>query len=147
MKQAPKIERPEAIIITFPVQFLRDIGISNATPDEIKDLFTDKDFIRIGFTEVIHQLHHMSKNPDNNIWWHSMGIKPTQDVLYAYITILGKIRYRANIAGWDPSGIKQFSDGRKRTAKNWLMLCDFVVAPTDIIQQGFQGFRYTQKIF
>lgn len=144
-----RIDSPEAIIITFPVQFLIDVGISTfrGLEDETLELFKDKDYILPGFTEVMRQLKQISEDPDNNIWWHSIGTKPTQHVLYAYITILGKIRYRATIASWEPGGEKQFNDGRKRTAKNWLMLSDLVPAPNDIVQKGFQGFRYSPIIF
>lgn len=135
----------EAIIITFPVEFLLDL----AEPDR-KHPYTQhtKNELAIeGLKECIRQIEYVKNNADENIWWHSIGTRPTQDVLYAYITILGKIRYRANVAGWYPGGEKEFNDGRKRSAKHWLCLSDFVAAPRDIERKGFQGFRYTNKLF
>lgn len=136
----------DGIIITFPVQFLYDLGISVASPNSL--VHVDKEIcILTGFRECMRQLEAVRTNPDDNIWNHSIGTKPTREVLYAYITILGKIRYRANIAAWEPGGEKEFNDGRKRTAKHWLILSDLMKAPKDIECKGFQGFRYTDKLF
>lgn len=135
----------EGIIITFPVQFLSDLGES--IPIGLGKPRTQKEHVLTGFKECIRQLEAVRTNPDDNIWNHSIGSKPTREVLYAYITILGKIRYRANIAAWEPGGEKEFNDGRKRTAKHWLILSDLIKAPKEIECKGFQGFRYTDKLF
>lgn len=136
----------DGIIITFPVQFLLDLSNSPKVPRQC-GRYSPKTAILLGFKECIRQLEAVRTNPDDNIWNHSIGTKPTREVLYAYITILGKIRYRANIAAWEPGGEKQFNDGRKRTAKHWLILSDLMKAPKDIECKGFQGFRYTDKLF
>lgn len=135
----------DGIIITFPVQFLWDLGKS--FPTGLEKPRSHKEHVLKGFKECIRQLEAVRTNPDDNIWNHSIGTKPTREVLYAYITILGKIRYRANIAAWEPGGEKQFNDGRKRTAKHWLILSDLMKAPKEIECKGFQGFRYTDKLF
>ncbi len=143
-------EKPDAIVITFPVQFLLDLGYSKyiAQPEEDRLPFWDKkSLIMDGYYDLLRQLDHMEKNPDNNIWNHSIGNKPTHEVLHAYITILGVIHYRAKIVGWEAGHEKQFEDGRKRTAKHWLLLADFVKAPEVIPFKGCQGFRYTEKLF
>lgn len=145
----------DGIIITFPVQFLLDLAKERPPgkytliggSGNIYRAATHKDHILFGFKECMRQLEAVRTNPDDNIWNHSIGSKPIREVLYAYITILGKIRYRANIAAWEPGGEKQFSDGRKRTAKHWLILSDLVKAPNEIECKGFQGFRYTEKLF
>lgn len=136
----------DGIIITFPVQFLLDLSNSPSVPGQV-GRYSPKTAILLGFKECMRQLEAVRTNPDDNIWNHSIGSKPTMEVLYAYITILGKIRYRANIAAWQPGGTKKFSDGRKRTAKHWLVLSDLVAAPEEITCKGFQGFRYTDKLF
>lgn len=135
----------DGIIITFPVQFLLDLSRLPHVPRNFAG--TEKKSIMSGFKECIRQLEAVRTNPDDNIWNHSIGSKPTREVLYAYITILGKIRYRGNIAAWEPGGEKQFNDGRKRTAKHWLILSDLIKAPKEIECKGFQGFRYTEKLF
>ena len=83
------IERPEGIIITFPVKFLIELG------------------------------------------WSVLRTKY-------------QLAYEA---GWEPGGEKEFSDSRKRTAKHWLLLCNPIIRIPDIPFKGFQGFRYTQKLF
>lgn len=140
-------ERPEGIIITFPVQFLYDLGEGYVKDSKGRDLYDKEDCILRGFKECMRQLEDMRNNPDEQIWYHSIGSKPTREVLFVYITILGKVRYRANVAGWEPGGPKQFSNGRKREGKHWLILSDFFKAPEEIELKGFQGFRYTQKLF
>jgi hypothetical protein len=84
----------------------------------------------------------------DSYWLHKISAVPTIDVLYAYITVLGKIRYRANIGGFEEGGTKTFQDGRDCTAKHWMILTHpFVKAPEEILFQGCQGFRYTSFLF
>jgi hypothetical protein len=140
-------DQPEGILITFPVQFLYDLGEGYVKDSKGRDLYEREDCILRGFKDCMRQLEAFAGNPDESIWYHSIGSKPTREVLFAYITILGKVRYRAKVAGWEPEGLRQFSDGRKREAKHWLLLSDFFKAPEEITLKGFQGFRYTQKLF
>ncbi len=72
-----------------------------------------------------------------------MGNKPVheKEILYCYVNILSKIRYKAKVIGFEPGGEKEFDDGRKRTAKHWLLLHEFEKVP-EIRMGGFQGFRY-----
>lgn len=135
-------ERPEAIIITFPVQFLIDLACSHHLFGRNK-----KAFILNGYKQCIREVEEVMKHPDEMIWYHSIGNKPTFEVLYAYITVLNTIKWRANVAGWEPGHEKQFSDQRKMYAKHWLILSDFVNAPEEIKFKGCQGFRYSKKLF
>ncbi len=134
-------EKPEAIVITFPVQFLQDL-VENKPRDQ-----STKSILHEGLTALNRQVLAMIKDPEHSIWYHSIGNKPIHEVLYVFITILGKIRYKAKVVEWQEGHEKQFEDGRKRTAKNWLVLCDFQLAPKDIAFQGCQGFRYCKMFF
>jgi hypothetical protein len=165
------IERPEGIIITFPVQFLIDLGVTvlhrryelaykakreyrlrnyklklwKGEGQQPVILNTKKNLIKLGYEECLRQLK-MTAEDEELLWWHSIGNKPKIDVLYAYITMLNKIRFKATIVSWEPGGEMTFDDNRKRTAKHWLLLDNPVRIP-DIPFKGFQGFRYTQKLF
>jgi len=75
------------------------------------------------------------------------GNPPKQTPTYIYILIAGRIRYRIFFAGCD-AGHKKFDDGKQMTAKTWIMGAGpLVKAPSKIERKGFQGFRYTDKIF
>jgi hypothetical protein len=77
------------------------------------------------------------------------GTRPKQDVLYVYLCISYKIRFRANFVGTD-SGWKTFDDGKEMFAKAWVMLAGPVVRPPrgqEPVMKGFRGFRYTEKLF
>lgn len=145
---------PDGIVITFPVQFLIDIapGLNSVqttmTGKKCRIRYnTQKYIIMAGYRKCIKQIEEVRRNEDTMWWWHSIGNKPTIDVLNAYIIILGRVRYKAVIAGWEPGGVKQFSDDRKLTAKHWLQLAYFEPAPIAIDRKGFQGFRYCTKLF
>lgn len=146
---------PEGIVITFPVQFLLDIAPQlNSCQTKIKSngsyrirYNTLKYQTLAGYRKCITQIEEVRKKEDSMWWWHSIGTKARIDVLNAYIVILGRIRYKAVIVGWEPGGEKQFSDNRKLTAKHWLQLAYFESAPIAIEQKGFQGLRYCTKLF
>lgn len=132
-----RIERSNAIIVTFPVQFLMDLG---------KGLFkspaSKKILIQIGYKEVLRQINCFNTDPEM-IWWHGMGNKPvnSDDILYCYINVLSKIRFRFKVIGFNPGGEMEFNDLRKQTFKHWLMLHQ-PERIKEIKMGGFQGFRY-----
>lgn len=146
---------PEGIVITFPVQFLLDIApqlnscqtMTTGNGSYRIRYNTQKYQILAGYKQCIKQIEQVRKDAENAWWWHSIGSRPTIDVLNAYIIILGRVRYKAVIAGWEPGGEKQFSDNRKLTAKHWLQLAFFEPAPIVIEIKGFQSFRYCTKLF
>lgn len=166
--------KPKAIIVTFPVKFLIDLGYSilrrdyeyayqKNTESRIRtykkkehsvrkafagNLFinTKENIIKMGYGECIRQIESVKFDPEG-YWLHSMGNKPVdeQRVTHAYINILSKIRYKAKVIGFEPGGEQQFDDGRKRTAKHWLLLHEFEKLKPAIKMGGFQGFRYWKE--
>lgn len=97
-------------------------------------------------------LDAMARNADGEdmYYWMRAGgmVKLDQHMLYVYLCIGGKIRYRCIYAGCEEGGTKTFDDGRTISAKAWILLAGPVeLAPYPIKKQGFQGFRYTQKLF
>jgi hypothetical protein len=91
-----------------------------------------------------------ANNPD---WWFymSMAGKPKYDVLHCYLLINGYLRFRLNIAEYLPGGTMIFRDRpipQEWTARNWMILTPPIVSPPEPIRmKGFQGFRYTEKLF
>jgi len=117
-------DRPQAIIVTFPRVFFREVS-------------------RLQF---VRQFCGM--NRDDSYWICKMGNVPRIEVPYCYIVIDNRIRYRANIAGFERGGEREFDDGRKATARAWMILTAPVIkAPGRIERLGFQGFRYSDLIF
>lgn len=135
-------DKPEAIVITFPVQFLKDLATTIPYGS-----YESKQLILRGYKMLMKEVDQLMKNPDETIWIHSMGNKPQHDVLYVYISVLNTIKWKAKVVGFEPGGEKRFTDGRKRFAKNWLLLSDFIKAPEEIKFKGCQGFRYSEKLF
>lgn len=140
-------EKYYSIIITFPCAFLLDLAHSLPEDEDDSPFLEKSDYILKGFKECIRQIEAVRTHADDMVWYHSIGNRPTQEILWCYISILGKIRYKAKVVEWQPGHEKQFGDGRKMSAKHWLVLCDFVPAPHDIERKGFQGFRYTHELF
>lgn len=122
----PTLEQPDGIVITISQGMLKEKGLQNWT----------RNF-----------LHAMSQ--DDWTYWMRQGAAPKRDILYVYLCIGGKVRYRANYVGTD-TGLKRFADGKQMSAKVWIMLAGPVVKPLrghEPEMKGFRGFRYTQKLF
>jgi hypothetical protein len=155
-------ERTTAIIVTFPVQFLIDIGkpICEGKLSIDKDTakkygiprirFTKKGIIAAGYKEFIKQIEFVNSDPED-YWSHIMGNVPTikESITHCYINILSKIRYRAKVIEFQcaPKGeviTKKFGDGRKMSGKNWVLLHQFERIK-EIKMGGFQGFRYWKE--
>ncbi len=76
---------------------------------------------------------------------------PKQEVLHCYIIVAGRVRVRANIAGWEKG------DGEKVTSwdghdlsdsKYWCILSAPVSWPPEpILRRGFQGHRYCGNLW
>ncbi len=149
----------DSIVITFPVQFLFELGLSKLVEEKSKlpdsNFMSEKYlkglkkkyFILNGFKELSRQIDEIINNPDNNIWYHRIGVKPNSEILYVYISVLNEIRWKAKVVEWQEGHEKEFQDGRVLSAKHWLVLCDFVKAPQLMPFKGCQGFRYTDKLF
>lgn len=83
-------------------------------------------------------------------YWYRLGNKPKHEVLWVYICIGGKIRFRSNFVMYKDAGEMTFrgTDGKKLYGKAWVVICGPVVRPTEpVYRKGFQGFRYTHKLF
>lgn len=118
------MERPVAIITTFPRVFFREVS--------------PREFVR----------SFLGMNTEDTYWICKMGNVPRFDVAYCYIIAGNRIRYRANVGGFEGAGTRDFGDGRIQYARAWMILTAPVIkAPYRIERRGFQGFRYSEFIF
>src|SRR5436305_1254367 len=101
-------DRPCAIIVTFPRVFFREMS--------------PRRFVR----------EFLAMNTEDDWHWQcKIGNRARIEVVYCYIVIGNRIRYRANIAGFEPGGEREFDDGRKATARAWMILTAPVVKAPD----------------
>jgi hypothetical protein len=86
-------------------------------------------------------------------YWFRVGSKPTQDknLSYVYLCMGNKIRFRGYYGGFQetPEGSKTFETGGTIHGRFWVLISGpLEIAPRPMIhKQGFQGFRYTEKLF
>ncbi len=117
-------EPPEGIIITISQSMLKEKGYRN--------------WLR-NFKQAMES--------EQMTYWMRQVAKPKRDILYVYLCIGGKVRFRAFYAGTD-SGHMIFSDGKEMFAKTWIIMCGPLSKPDYIVpMKGFRGFRYTEKLF
>lgn len=125
-------EPPEAIILTMPVAF-----------------FNDRNMDQESFGKYFERF---MRHPDA-LWNFKKKTLPTQDVAWVYLIWSGKVQFRLNFVQYERNQTKTFTDswdGKERhfPAMNWIILSGPAIkAPYDIPMQGFQGHRYSQKIF
>lgn len=88
-------------------------------------------------------------------YWIRLGAKPkrVKDLLYVYLCIGGKIRFRAFFGGTEGPLEKTFSnwgggEGKTVFARAWVILAGPVERPPHTIPfKGFRGFKYTEKLW
>lgn len=118
-------EQPDGIIITISQGMLKEKGYRN--------------WLR-------NFLDAMSR--DDWTYWMRQGAKPKHDILYVYLCIGSKVRYRANFIMTDGPCEKEFNDGKRMFARSWIVMAGPVERPPFPIEmKGFRGFRYTHKLF
>lgn len=103
--------------------------------------------------EQFKPMFERQMRPDGNFWNFKLTNLPKHDVLYVYIVFDSKIQYRCNLVCYERNVSKNLRDSTDHLMRhfeecNWVIFTGPVVKPTeDFPKKGFQGFRYTQKIF
>jgi len=110
-----------------------------------------KEMIIEGFGNLKTFIQHFNEsvNDDEGLWYQKCRNKPQYDVLYVYIIYGNKLRYRCQFVLWtkqpevlyDANGEKEVEWGRIG------MTGPLVKCPFKRKLKGFQGFRYTTKLF
>jgi hypothetical protein len=125
-----KVEQAEGIIITISEKMIKEKGYKN--------------WLR-------NFLNAMARHDKDCFYWMRQGSCPRRsDLLYVYLCIGGKVRFRAFFAGSQGEGEMTFSDGSKLFGSAWVILGGPVERPPrgqEFPMKGFRGFRYTEKLF
>ncbi len=122
------IEQPDAIIITLSQQTIKDR--------------------RGGYRKILQEW--LEADGERGLWYYKCGNAPKHDVTIVYWIVMGRIRWQSRLVTIHRDKTMQFTNSFKPMyAKAWLELIDFEPIPRNlqIERKGFQGFRYSQKLF
>ena len=90
------------------------------------------------------------RNGTNGMWYYKCGNAPKHEVTIIYWVVGGRIRWQSTLVTIHRNQTMRFSHRTKPMyAKSWFELIDFQPIPRHLqpVMQGFQGFRYSQKLF
>lgn len=133
--RSDKNKRPTGIIRTLPY-----FGANEPT---------EEGAMRQAYKRMMEAFKHLESDGTEPVYV-AMAQQPTMEVLYIYILVGGKIRVRANIAGYVPGSSVTIEcwDGSLRKPKYWAVLSGPVSWPPEAIpMKGFQGFRYCLELW
>jgi hypothetical protein len=122
------IEQPDGIIITFGRDMINEQG----------GLLT---FVR-GFQRTM--------SDEDSYWMHKCRNRPQQEFDHIYIVICNRVRWRCFFGGYETHATTGVTMDGKLLDTPWpriILAGPLIEAPEKIRMQGFQGFRYTQKLF
>ena len=97
--------------------------------------------------EVMHRTIKRLMVIDEGWIYFSLTGKPKIEVLYLYVITAGRVKYRFNIAGYEPGDSRMCWDGVSRCPRIWAICTAPMEAPAPISMKGFQGFRYTTLLW
>lgn len=123
---------PEGIVLTLPEVF-----------------FADRNWDYPGFIKMFERF--MSK--EDSIWNYRLTNLPLMDIAWVYLVFDKQIQFRTNFVMYERNISKTFNDGpdkkvRKFPNCNWVILAGPAIRPPhEWPQKGFQGFRYSTKLF
>ena len=124
---------PEGIMLTLPVMFFEDRGIIDY--------------------ETFKKLFERYMRAEDSLWNFRLTNLPKHDIAWVYLVFEKQVQYRLNFVQYERNTSKQFNDSpdgriRKFENCNWVILTGPAVKPPhEWPQKGFQGFRYTTKLF
>lgn len=124
--------QPDGIVLTLPVAFFQDRG---TTIDQFKKMFE----------------RYMRR--EDAIWNFKLTNLPLHDIAYVYLVFDKHLQYRAQFVQYERGVAKSFYDAPDRRVRvfpptNWVLFTGPVVKPPyEWPMKGFQGFRYSIKLF
>lgn len=151
-------EPPDALILTMPVAFFLD----RAGNPSAYYVHTGNDPIPYTYNKKLFLSEYMEKfnayferfmRQEDVTWNFKKKTLPTQDVAWVYLVWDGKIQFRLNFVCYERNTSKEFSDDfdgrvRKFPNMNWIIMAGPAIRPPyEMPMKGFQGHRYTQKLF
>jgi hypothetical protein len=121
---------PEGIVVTFGMEMINEQG---------------------GLRGFIKGFEKLMDN-ESNYWMHKLKNSPQHDILYVYVIIAGRLYYRTHFGGYykNVDGCESTTaDGRHMRRKfPYIVLAPPIVkCPFKRSLKGFQGFRYSTKLF
>lgn len=123
---------PEGIAVTLPVQFFEERGAGIPEFTKMFERFMDR---------------------EDSLWNFRLTNLPTLDVAWVYMIWDKQVQFRLNFVQYERNVSKEFKDApdgqvRKFPNANWIIMCGPAIRPPhEWPQKGFQGFRYTTKLF
>lgn len=123
---------PEGIMLTLPTRFFED---RKMTAEQFKLYF-----------------ERLMSN-EEMVWNFKLTNLPKHEIIYIYLVFDKHVQYRLNFVQFERNTTKSFKDSidnRRRLFpnQNWVIFTGPVVKPPHVWpQKGFQGFRYTEKLF
>lgn len=110
-----------------------------------------KEMIVEGYGNLLTFIRHFKEciSDEDGIWLQKCKNKPKIDVAYVYIIFSGRIRYRVQYVGYEAGPTTVYDDNGPKDIQ-WsrlLLVGPMVEAPRRIPLKGFQGPRYTTKLF
>lgn len=125
-------EPPEALLLTMPEAWFKD---RNMTYAEFCPYF------------------EASLRHEGAYWNYRKTSLPVHEVAFVYLVFDGHVQYRTHLVGYERGVAKDFDDTpdgivRRFAPSNWILLSGpAIAAPYGIPMRGFQGHRYTKKLF
>lgn len=102
------------------------------------------------YRRMMTALRNLERDPEAVVYI-AFPARPTKEVLDCYLLVGGKVRVMARIATWiegSQVGTVNCWDDSARDAKWWAVLTAPVSFPAEpVLRRGFQGFRYTTKLW
>lgn len=122
--------KPDALIVTMSKQNVNEWG-----GVDVLDRFFQKQY---------------GKENDATFWYKIGNNLPLHEVLFVYVVIHNKIRWRFNCVGYeDTESVILHKAGKpvEYSGKFVIITGVAIKAPEDIPYKGFQGFRYSNIIY
>lgn len=123
---------PDGIMLTLPTMFFED---RKMTIEQFKEVF------------------ERQMSMDDSYWNFKLTNLPLHDVAYVYLVFDKQVQYRCNLMCYERNKTKSFKDSPDQVVRNfpnqnWVLFTGPVIKPPyEWPQKGFQGFRYTTKLF
>ena len=151
---------PEAIILTMPVAFFKDrmgnpytwFCSKKRNTEKFFGMHKQSELMDMYLNEFSEYFERFMRHEDAT-WHFKKKQLPTQDVAWVYLVWNGKVQFRLNFVQYERNVSKSFSDAwdgktREFPKQNWIILSGPAIpAPYDMPMKGFQGHRYTEKLF
>lgn len=100
-----------------------------------------------GYRALVRSIRHLETGAEDAVLI-ALPQLPIYEVLYIYLLIGGRVRFRLNIAEYTAGFKAECFDQTIRQPKYWAVCTLPVSRPSQPVRmRGFQGFRYTAELW